>query len=51
LRTIDAQCFDFRFAMLPRDLRLVIGATGLAFFALVQAEKNMVFVIAGMCHV
>jgi hypothetical protein len=50
LRTIDAQCFDFRFAMFPRGLRLMIGATRLTFFALVQAEKNMVFVIAGMCH-
>jgi hypothetical protein len=50
LRAIDAQGLDTGFAIFPSRLRLVIGATSLTFFALVQAEKNMVFVITGMCH-
>jgi hypothetical protein len=50
LRAIDAQSLDPGFAVFPSLLRLMIGATCLTFFALVQAEKNMVFVITGVCH-
>jgi hypothetical protein len=36
--------------MVKRRLSAMIGAALLPVIALIQAEKNMVFVVVGLCH-
>ena len=47
---VESQGFDPGFAVLPRLLRSVVGATGFAAFALVQTKKHMVLVVGVVCH-
>ena len=42
--------FNLRFAVVKRFLRTVVGAAILAVVSLIQAEKNVVFVVRGLSH-
>jgi hypothetical protein len=42
--------FNLGFAMVKRVLCAMVSTAVLAVVALIQAEKNMVFVVRGLCH-